>query len=81
MLMHMCVWSCILMYACVLLSCVLWQELGRLREMQFLELSENRLEVLPVEIGNLVELQDCYLSENMLTELPDTFGKELSMLP
>ena len=52
------------------------QELGRLREMQFLELSENRLESLPAEMGYLTELQDCYLSENLLTELPETFGRE-----
>ena len=46
--------------------------------MQFLELSENRLEILPAEMGNLTELRDCYLSENLLMDLPETFGKELS---
>ena len=59
------------------LVCPLVQELGRLREMQFLEVSENRLESLPAEMGYLTELQDCYLNENLLTELPETFGKKL----
>ena len=47
--------------------------------MQFLELSENRLEVLPAEMGHLAALQDCYLSENLLTELPETFGRKILM--
>ena len=65
-----------IMYTLNVVPGLQWQELGRLREMQFLELSENRLEILPAEMGNLTELRDCYLSENLLTDLPETFGKE-----
>ena len=70
----------ILYIYCIVHICMAWcslmQELGRLREMQFLELSENRLESLPAEMGHLTELQDCYLNENLLTDLPETFGRE-----
>jgi len=90
---YMCVvTACTYMYACtcthvckhvyvyVILFPCFRQELGRLKELQFLELSENRLETLPAEMGNLTGLQDCYLSENLLTELPETLGRELLML-
>ena len=50
------------------------QDLGRLQELQFLELSENKLEVLPPELGNLSELRDFFLSDNLLAELPETIG-------
>ena len=69
------IYECCVWYVSNSACNALWQEIGRLREMQFLELSENRLESLPAEMGYLTELQDCYLSENLLTELPDTFGK------
>uniref|UniRef100_A0A8C6RQ71 Scribbled planar cell polarity n=1 Tax=Nannospalax galili TaxID=1026970 RepID=A0A8C6RQ71_NANGA len=57
-------------------------ELGNLRRLVCLDVSENRLEELPVELGGLVLLTDLLLSQNLLQRLPDGIGqlKQLSIL-
>uniref|UniRef100_A0A2K5M1Z7 Protein scribble homolog n=1 Tax=Cercocebus atys TaxID=9531 RepID=A0A2K5M1Z7_CERAT len=57
-------------------------ELGNLRRLVCLDVSENRLEELPAELGGLVLLTDLLLSQNLLRRLPDGIGqlKQLSIL-
>ena len=50
------------------------QEIGNLRNLRFLELSENHVMILPETIGQLVNLTDLYLNDNLLTFLPETLG-------
>ena len=50
------------------------QELGNLRNLRFLELSENHLMLLPDTIGQLANLTDLYLNDNLLTFLPESLG-------
>lgn len=61
---------------------VVIQEIGRLRSLKCLDLSENRLEDLPDQLGDLSSLEDLILSQNFLEELPDGIGRlsELSIL-
>lgn len=40
-----------------------------------LDVSENRLEELPVELGGLALLTDLLLSQNLLQRLPDGIGQ------
>ncbi|KAK2494885.1 hypothetical protein MC885_015915 [Smutsia gigantea] len=58
------------------------QELGNLRRLVCLDVSENRLEWLPSALGGLVLLTDLLLSQNLLQRLPDGIGqlKQLSIL-
>lgn len=51
------------------------QEVERLRQLQQLDLSENKLEALPEEIGGLASLTDLVLSKNSLEQLPNSFGR------
>ena len=53
----------------------LLQELGRLKRLTQLDVSENKLERLPEEIGGLVSLTDLLLSQNQLEFLPDGIGQ------
>ena len=53
----------------------LLQEIGNLRNLRFLEASENHLMALPVTIDGLSLLTDLYLQENLLSMLPDTIGE------
>lgn len=55
--------------------CALPQELGNLRRLVCLDVSENRLEALPAELGGLVLLTDLLLSQNLLQRLPDGIGQ------
>lgn len=50
------------------------QELGQLKKLTQLDVSENKLERLPQEIGGLVSLTDLHLSQNQLEYLPDGIG-------
>lgn len=54
--------------------CTCLQELGNLRRLVCLDVSENRLEELPAELGGLVLLTDLLLSQNWLQRLPDGIG-------
>lgn len=51
------------------------QELGNLRRLVCLDVSENRLEELPAELGGLLLLTDLLLSQNLLQRLPDGIGQ------
>jgi len=59
----------------VIFSHNLFQEIGNLRQLNQLDISENKLEDLPAEIGDLSDLTDLYLSVNLLERLPDTIGE------
>ena len=50
------------------------QEIGLLRQLLYLDVSQNRLERLPPEVECLQSLTDLYLSNNLLLELPDNIG-------
>lgn len=51
------------------------QELGNLRRLVCLDVSENKLELLPSEISGLVALTDLLLSQNLLENIPDGVGE------
>lgn len=51
------------------------QEVGNLRKLSILDISENQLETIPEEIGGLVSLTDLCLSQNRLEQLPDGIGR------
>lgn len=51
------------------------QELGNLRRLVCLDVSENKLEQLPGEISGLVGLTDFLLSQNLLVTIPDGIGE------
>uniref|UniRef100_A0A8C5WDI7 Protein scribble homolog n=1 Tax=Leptobrachium leishanense TaxID=445787 RepID=A0A8C5WDI7_9ANUR len=57
-------------------------ELGNLRRLVCLDVSENKLELLPMEISGLISLTDLLLSQNLLSSLPSGIGhlKQLSIL-
>jgi len=50
------------------------KEIGSLKKLTQLDLSENKIERLPASIGQLASLRDLYLSDNQIDYLPDTFG-------
>nr|CAD7569589.1 unnamed protein product [Timema californicum] len=50
------------------------QEVGNLKKLACLDISENRLEDLPNEIGGLESLTDLHLSQNVIETLPDGIG-------
>uniref|UniRef100_A0A9J7ZYF6 Leucine rich repeat containing 1 n=2 Tax=Cyprinus carpio TaxID=7962 RepID=A0A9J7ZYF6_CYPCA len=63
--------------------CVCWcahvlslpQELGSMRSLTCLDVSENKLEHLPEEMGNLLSLTDLLVSQNLIDMLPESLGK------
>ena len=57
--------------------CVL-QELGNLRRLVCLDVSENRLEELPSEMCGLIALTDLLLTQNLLELVPDGIGNNAS---
>lgn len=59
---------------CSFVSCA--QELGNLRRLVCLDVSENHLEELPSELGGLLALTDLLLTQNMLDVIPDSIGEE-----
>ncbi|CAB0010923.1 unnamed protein product [Nesidiocoris tenuis] len=50
-------------------------EIGGLKALTCLDVSENRLEDLPEEIGGLENLTDLHLSQNVIETLPDGLGR------
>ena len=50
------------------------QEIGQLRRLTELDISENQLVRLPPELGKLVNITDLGLSYNRLEALPDSIG-------
>ncbi|KAK1338295.1 hypothetical protein QTO34_001410 [Cnephaeus nilssonii] len=57
-------------------------EIGNLKNLLCLDVSENRLERLPEEISGLTSLTDLVISQNLLETIPDGIGKlkKLSIL-
>ena len=53
----------------------LWQEIGNLKNLTQIDVSENQLEHLPEEIGGLTSLTDFILSQNQLDYLPEGISK------
>ena len=49
-------------------------DIGELRQLKFLNASQNRLESIPASFGNLENLEKLYLNENLLEEIPDSIG-------
>ena len=54
---------------------ILIQTIGKLKNLVCLDLTENKLEMLPDTIGDLQSVTDLTLSNNALEELPDSIGK------
>jgi len=62
------------MFICILTILMCCQEIGALKRLMQLDVSENKLERLPDSIGQLSSLSDLHLSDNQIDYLPDTFG-------
>ena len=54
------------------------QEIGNLKRLTQMDVSENKLERLPEEISGLVYLTDLILSQNTVEYLPDGIGRRLN---
>jgi len=57
------------------LCCAVKKEIGSLKKLTQLDVSENKLEKLPNEMSGLVSLSDLLVSENQLQYLPEGIGK------
>ncbi|TNN56171.1 Leucine-rich repeat-containing protein 1 [Liparis tanakae] len=57
-------------------------ELGSMRSLLCLDVSENKMERLPEELGGLVSLVDLLVSQNLIDALPESIGnlRKLSIL-
>lgn len=51
------------------------QELGSMRSLLCLDVSENKMERLPEELGGLVSLIDLLVSQNLIDALPESIGE------
>lgn len=58
------------------LSCI--QMLGKLKQLVYLDVSKNNLEMVDEQICGCESLQDLLLSNNALTQLPGSIGKDCS---
>lgn len=58
------------------LSCI--QMLGKLKQLVYLDVSKNNLELVDEQICGCESLQDLLLSNNALTQLPGSIGKHPS---
>ena len=50
------------------------EEINALRKLACFDVSENKLEILPVDITGLEALTDLHLSQNLIETLPDSIG-------
>jgi len=55
-------------------ACCWLKEIGSLKRLTQLDVSDNKLERLPDTIGQLDRLSDLHLSDNQIDYLPDTLG-------
>lgn len=58
-------------------SCM--QMLGKLKQLVYLDVSKNNLEMVDEQICGCESLQDLLLSNNALTQLPGSIGKDSNM--
>lgn len=79
-----CVVACVCIHVYIRVCvCVCWcahvlslpQELGSMRSLTCLDVSENKLEHLPEEMGNLLSLTDLLVSQNLIDMLPESLGQ------
>lgn len=52
--------------------------LGTLKQLVYLDVSKNNLEMVDEQIRGCENLQDLLLSNNALTQLPGSIGKDLT---
>lgn len=64
----------------IFLLCV-FQEIGDLKNLQQLDVTENRLFKLPEQISGATNLTDLHLSQNQLSELPEGICESLILSP
>ncbi|KAG7276981.1 hypothetical protein CRUP_016471, partial [Coryphaenoides rupestris] len=64
------------------LRSIMMAEMGTMKSLVCLDVSENKLEHLPEELGGLLQLTDLLVSQNLLEVLPESIGKlgQLSIL-
>lgn len=55
--------------------------MGSMKSLLCLDVSENKLERLPVELGGMLALTDLLVSQNLIDALPESIGKSLEKLP
>jgi len=55
--------------------CCQLKEVGTLKKLTQLDISENKVERLPDTIGQLHSLTDLHLSDNLIDYLPDSLGQ------
>lgn len=53
------------------------QEMGSMKSLLCLDVSENKLGNLPEELGGLLSLCDLLVSQNFIDALPESIGKHL----
>lgn len=51
------------------------QEMGSMKSLLCLDVSENKLGQLPEELGGLQSLTDLLVSQNLIDALPESIGK------
>lgn len=71
--------DCYFIASCSCLSqmvCSELQEVGGMKNLLCLDVSENKLERLPNELGGLVSLTDLLVSQNLIDALPESIGKQ-----
>lgn len=51
--------------------------MGSMKSLLCLDVSENKIERLPVELGGLVSLTDLLVSQNLIDALPESVGKHV----
>ena len=61
----------------IIMKLLVFQEIGNLKKLTQLDVSENVLEYLPEEISGLSNLTDLCLSQNNLDKLPEGVGRYL----
>lgn len=57
------------------------QMLGSLKQLSYLDVSKNNLEMVDEQICGCESLQDLLLSNNALTQLPGSIGEDHTLFP
>lgn len=56
--------------------CSALKEMGSMRSLLCLDVSENKMERLPEELGGLLALTDLLVSQNLIDALPESIGED-----